>query len=83
MVYPAKGKWIKPRWVRVGDVNAGKKTQSTKTLCNPTCTARKGTWSNSIYARKIATGTPYKGFAAASVQLPGGCIRTITASYGS
>ncbi|MGW4754178.1 hypothetical protein [Streptomyces chartreusis] len=79
-VAPAAGKWIEPRWVRVGDVMNGTDTHLTRDLCDPSCTRRTTGWSATVSRTLPGLSSPLELYASAQVALPSGETRTIRAS---
>ncbi|MFD3482013.1 hypothetical protein [Streptomyces sp. NPDC058665] len=79
-VTPAAGKWIEPRWVRVGTVMNGTNTFKTSDLCDPSCTRRTGSWSATVTRTMPGLAGPLELYASARVALPSGTVKTIKAS---
>ncbi|UUU33138.1 hypothetical protein JIX56_26525 [Streptomyces sp. CA-210063] len=79
-VTPAAGKWIEPRWVRVGTVMNGTNTFKTRELCEPSCTRRTATWSATVARTIPGLASPLQLYASAQVALPSGGVKTIKAS---
>ncbi|MFE6984121.1 hypothetical protein [Streptomyces griseus] len=80
-VHPATGKWIEPRTVRVGTVNDGTTTATSRDLCDPSCTRRDANWSATVSRNLVGPSSTFEGFAAASFALPSGTVKTLKASY--
>ncbi|GCB48964.1 hypothetical protein [Streptomyces sp. NL15-2K] len=79
-VAPAAGKWIEPRWVRVGTVMNGTNTYKTRVLCDPSCTRRTAGWSATVARTMPGLASPLELYASAKVALPSGDVKTIRAS---
>ncbi|MFD3917610.1 hypothetical protein [Streptomyces sp. NPDC058595] len=79
-VAPAAGKWIEPRWVRVGTVMNGTDTYKTADLCDPSCTRRTTSWSATVSRTMPGLASPLELYASAQVKLPSGETRTFKAS---
>ncbi|MFD3619431.1 hypothetical protein ACFWWT_30150 [Streptomyces sp. NPDC058676] len=79
-VTPAAGKWIEPRWVRVGTVMDGTDTHKTRALCDPSCTRRTTGWSTTVSRTMPGLAGSFELYASARVALPSGDVKTIKAS---
>lgn len=79
-VTPAAGKWIEPRWVRVGNVSDGADTHKTRELCDPSCIRRTAYWSTTVSRTMPGIGSDYELYASAQVALSTGEVKTIRAS---
>ena len=79
-VTPAAGKWIEPRWVRVGTVMDGTDTHNNLDLCDPSCTRRTATWSATVGRTMPGLRSPLELYASAKVALPSGEVKTLRAS---
>ncbi|AQU67899.1 hypothetical protein [Streptomyces niveus] len=82
-VAPAAGKWIEPRWVRVGTVMNGTDTYETSDLCAPSCTRRTTSWSATVSRTMPGLASPFQLYASAQVKFPSGEVRTVKASISS